>query len=124
MTIYNLLLHMTLHSDTSMHNQSFSDMPHMMSFCILIFHDFLQVTRSVSREGIDAAVQKSSQPKSAQPVSGQPASGQSASGRPVVDLTNEDSDNDIQRAIAASLQDNTPGILGGQISREDQDISR
>ena len=29
----------------------------------------------------------------------------------------------MQKAIAASLQDQ-PGILGGQISREDQEISR
>ena len=43
----------------------------------------------------------------------------------VIDLTNEppDGGDDIQRAIAASLQD-SQGILGGQVSRDDQDISR
>lgn len=49
----------------------------------------------------------------------------------VIDLTNVSDTNeseDIQKAIAASLQDSqthdTPGILGGQVSREEQDISR
>ena len=49
----------------------------------------------------------------------------------VIDLTNVSDNNetdDIQKAIAASLQDSqtqeTPGILGGQVSREEQDISR
>ncbi len=42
----------------------------------------------------------------------------------VIDLTSEATDNDeIQRAIAASLRDNQ-GILGGQITREEQEISR
>jgi hypothetical protein len=42
----------------------------------------------------------------------------------VIDLTNDSGDSEeLQRAIAASLQD-SQGILGGQISREDQDISR
>ena len=44
--------------------------------------------------------------------------------KPVVDLT---ADDDFQKAIAASLEA-TPGVqptmLGGQITREDQDISR
>ncbi|XP_041372903.1 ubiquitin carboxyl-terminal hydrolase 25-like isoform X2 [Gigantopelta aegis] len=40
------------------------------------------------------------------------------------DLTSEVSEGDeLQKAIAASLQD-TPGILGGQVTREEQDISR
>ncbi|XP_023931721.1 ubiquitin carboxyl-terminal hydrolase 25 [Lingula anatina] len=39
----------------------------------------------------------------------------------LVDLTNDE--DQLQKAIAASLQDNQ-GILGGQISREEQDISR
>ncbi|XP_060606491.1 ubiquitin carboxyl-terminal hydrolase 25-like isoform X2 [Ruditapes philippinarum] len=53
----------------------------------------------------------------------------------VIDLTNVSDTNeteDIQKAIAASLadstgpyqQETTPGILGGQVSREEQDISR
>ena len=49
----------------------------------------------------------------------------------VIDLTNVSDTNeseDIQKAIAASLQysqtHDTPGILGGQVSREEQDISR
>ena len=42
----------------------------------------------------------------------------------VIDLTREvDTTDEMQKAIAASLQDQ-PGILGGQISREDQEISR
>lgn len=42
----------------------------------------------------------------------------------VIDLTTETNDGDeLQKAIAASLQD-TQGILGGQVSREEQDISR
>lgn len=52
----------------------------------------------------------------------------------VIDLTNEkqhqqqaaaDSyeSEDIRKAIAASLQDST-GMLGGQVTREEQDISR
>ena len=42
----------------------------------------------------------------------------------VIDLTSEvDTTDEMQKAIAASLQDQ-PGILGGQISREDQEISR
>ncbi|XP_048772789.2 ubiquitin carboxyl-terminal hydrolase 25-like isoform X2 [Ostrea edulis] len=42
----------------------------------------------------------------------------------VIDLTNDTGDqDDIQKAIAASLQE-SQGILGGQISREEQDISR
>jgi len=42
---------------------------------------------------------------------------------PVIDLT---ADDDIQKAIAASLENHptTPTMLGGQISKEDQDISR
>ncbi|KAK3612082.1 hypothetical protein CHS0354_031152 [Potamilus streckersoni] len=40
-----------------------------------------------------------------------------------IDLTNDSENDDIQKAIAASLQD-TQGILGGQISKEEQDISR
>ncbi|KAL4229366.1 Ubiquitin carboxyl-terminal hydrolase 25 [Mactra antiquata] len=53
----------------------------------------------------------------------------------VIDLTNVSDTNereDIQKAIAASLadsagpytQESSPGILGGQVSREEQDISR
>ncbi|XP_045207916.2 ubiquitin carboxyl-terminal hydrolase 25-like [Mercenaria mercenaria] len=53
----------------------------------------------------------------------------------VIDLTNVSDTNeteDIQKAIAASLadsggpyqQETAPGILGGQVSREEQDISR
>ncbi|WAR05273.1 UBP25-like protein [Mya arenaria] len=53
----------------------------------------------------------------------------------VIDLTNVSDTNeseDIQKAIAASLvdsggpyvQETSPGILGGQVSREEQDISR
>lgn len=44
--------------------------------------------------------------------------------KPVIDLTN-DSD-DIQKAIAASLQENngSKSMLGGQLTREEQDISR
>ncbi|KAL5020489.1 hypothetical protein ScPMuIL_003381 [Solemya velum] len=42
----------------------------------------------------------------------------------VIDLTSEQTDGDeLQKAIAASLQD-TQGILGGQVTREEQDISR
>eukprot|EP00105_Crassostrea_gigas_P025080 XP_011445541.1 PREDICTED: ubiquitin carboxyl-terminal hydrolase 28 isoform X2 [Crassostrea gigas] len=42
----------------------------------------------------------------------------------VIDLTSDNSDqDDIQKAIAASLQE-TQGILAGQLSREEQDISR
>ncbi|XP_060064125.1 ubiquitin carboxyl-terminal hydrolase 25-like isoform X1 [Ylistrum balloti] len=42
----------------------------------------------------------------------------------VIDLTNESaSGSDLHKAIVASLQD-TQGILGGQVSREEQDISR
>ena len=43
-------------------------------------------------------------------------------GLTVIDLTAETGD-DIQKAIAASLQDQ-PGILGGQVTKEEQDISR
>lgn len=44
----------------------------------------------------------------------------------VIDLTNEggSENDDLQKAIVASLQDSTPAILGGQISREEQEISR
>jgi len=50
----------------------------------------------------------------------------------VIDLTNDGNESeDIQKAIAASLADSggpytqeTSGILGGQVSREEQDISR
>jgi len=51
----------------------------------------------------------------------------------VIDLTNDGSEtDDIQKAIAASLadsgmpytQESSSGILGGQVSREEQDISR
>ena len=50
----------------------------------------------------------------------------------VIDLTSDSNESeDIQKAIAASLQDSvggsvqeTSGILGGQVSREEQDISR
>ena len=46
----------------------------------------------------------------------------------VVDLTNEAAASEkeqLQAAIEQSLRDNQPGnILGGQISREEQDISR
>nr|XP_022324465.1 ubiquitin carboxyl-terminal hydrolase 25-like isoform X2 [Crassostrea virginica] len=45
----------------------------------------------------------------------------------VIDLTSDTGDqDDIQKAIAASLQETQAGvgILGGQISREEQDISR
>ncbi|KAK6173821.1 hypothetical protein SNE40_017212 [Patella caerulea] len=42
----------------------------------------------------------------------------------VIDLTSEPADSeDIQKAIAASLHE-TPGILGGQVTKEEQDISR
>ena len=41
----------------------------------------------------------------------------------VIDLTHDKENEEIQRAIAESLRDNQ-GILGGQVSREDQDISR
>ncbi|XP_052060028.1 ubiquitin carboxyl-terminal hydrolase 25-like isoform X2 [Mytilus californianus] len=42
----------------------------------------------------------------------------------VIDLTTETNESDeLQKAIAASLQD-TQGILGGQVSKEEQDISR
>ncbi|KAJ8316492.1 hypothetical protein KUTeg_006506 [Tegillarca granosa] len=42
----------------------------------------------------------------------------------VIDLTSETADtDDLQKAIVASLQD-SQGILGGQVSREEQDISR
>lgn len=53
----------------------------------------------------------------------------------VIDLTNEKQQHqqqaaadsyeseDIRKAIAASLQDST-GMLGGQVTREEQDISR
>lgn len=58
-----------------------------------------------------------------------PAATKNAKG--VIDLTNVSDNNesdDIQKAIAASLQESqtqdTPGILGGQVSREEQDISR
>jgi hypothetical protein len=40
----------------------------------------------------------------------------------VVNCQSPDGD-ELQKAIAASLQD-TQGILGGQVSREEQDISR
>lgn len=50
----------------------------------------------------------------------------------MIDLTNEGNESeDIQKAIAASLADSggpytqeSSGILGGQVSREEQDISR
>ncbi|PVD27319.1 hypothetical protein C0Q70_12475 [Pomacea canaliculata] len=43
---------------------------------------------------------------------------------PVIDLTQETGErNDIDKAINASLQD-SQGILGGQVTREEQDISR
>ena len=56
-----------------------------------------------------------------------PVSTKNAKG--VIDLTSDNNEtDDIQKAIAASLQDtqtqDTPGILGGQVSREEQDISR
>ena len=42
----------------------------------------------------------------------------------VIDLTNETPDQeDLQKAIAASLQE-SQGILGGQVTREEQEISR
>lgn len=41
----------------------------------------------------------------------------------MIDLTTEPAEDDLQLAIAASLMD-TQGILGGQISKEEQDISR
>ncbi|XP_064650656.1 ubiquitin carboxyl-terminal hydrolase 25-like isoform X2 [Lineus longissimus] len=55
-----------------------------------------------------------------------PANRPAQSVQSVIDLTNDSGDGDeLQRAIAASLQDSQGGlILGGQISREDQDISR
>lgn len=42
----------------------------------------------------------------------------------MIDLTNDN--DDIQKAIAASLENpgTQPAMLGGQITREDQDISR
>ena len=40
----------------------------------------------------------------------------------MIDLTTG-AENDIQRALAESLKD-TPGILGGQVTREDEEISK
>ena len=42
----------------------------------------------------------------------------------VIDLTQDNGEQqDLHKAITASLQDNQ-GILGGQVTREEQDISR
>ena len=42
----------------------------------------------------------------------------------MIDLTGESGESlDVNRAISASLQDQQ-GILGGQVTREEQDISR
>nr|KAG5693883.1 hypothetical protein BaRGS_014324 [Batillaria attramentaria] len=41
----------------------------------------------------------------------------------VIDLTQDGEQTEINKAISASLQD-TQGILGGQVTREEQDISR
>lgn len=42
----------------------------------------------------------------------------------VIDLTSESSEKDeIQKAIALSLQDQQHGMLGGQVTAEEQDIS-
>ncbi|XP_071095553.1 ubiquitin carboxyl-terminal hydrolase 25-like [Haliotis cracherodii] len=48
-----------------------------------------------------------------------------ASSKGVIDLTNEPTTDrdELQKAIAASLQD-SQGILGGQVTKEEQDISR
>lgn len=50
---------------------------------------------------------------------------QAGSSASVIDLTSEvsDKEDDLQKAIALSLQDQK-GVLGGQISMEEQDISR
>ncbi len=43
----------------------------------------------------------------------------------MIDLTHESGNgDDLQKAIAASLQETQTGILGGQVSREEQEISR
>ena len=47
----------------------------------------------------------------------------------IIDLTSENPEADLQKAIAASLCETNStgvatGILGGQVSREEQDISR
>jgi hypothetical protein len=41
----------------------------------------------------------------------------------VIDLTADNEQQELNKAITASLQD-TQGILGGQVTREEQDISR
>lgn len=78
--------------------------------------------RTMAGDTLDAKARPGIESRAQQPSESQTVSSKNQSG--VIDLTTDTNENDeLQKAIAASLQD-TQGILGGQVSREEQDISR
>lgn len=98
---------------------------------MLIADDSPQKKSSLPTAALPTAKMAITYPKESDSVDAiagsKPVSTKNAKG--VIDLTSDNNEtDDIQKAIAASLQDtqtqDTPGILGGQVSREEQDISR